>query len=383
MEQINAGILKLMTFAPGAHVNMTKNDFTTKREEPTFDALLEQKSGEARSEVVNDRKRPDEPSEKKTETEEVKTDKEPAAEKKEEENCDIAREAASSQIVWLMGQNNQDLLVERQEDVAVIEQPMIFATNDEPATELGEITLPHMAQEVQATTLQTADTVPEGTFEAEVEAIVEAAPEAVAPETEANVGGEQNFETDVEIHVTGRDTDETGGEAAVETPLFEAVEAAPIKVAEAPERPQETRNVEQQVTEKLTDLLDGGDKRVELQLEPIELGKLTIELKRSENGTLNILINAENLETRHLLEKHISNLQEALFERGQQSVQITVERGEESQRQDGQQQHNDFQDDGSNRQNEQQQRRNNHTSGEDFLQQLRLGLIPIEDEDED
>ena len=79
----------------------------------------------------------------------------------------------------------------------------------------------------------------------------------------------------------------------------------------------------------------------------------------------------------------MTGLQEALAERGQQNVQITVNQNEESQRQDNNaNQRNDFQD-GSNGRQSEQRRRDDHRSGEDFLQQLRLGLIPIEEEDEE
>lgn len=342
-------------------------DFSAKREEPTFDVLLEQKTNQARSEVVTekDRKRPS--SEDETEQKEVKTEKTEKAEKSEkdeEQNCDVAREAASSQIVWLMGQNNQDLLVTKQEDVAIVEQPMLIVVNDEPAAELGELEIPQLTAENA------------GELNVEYAEIVQ---EIEQPEISTDIGGQEATDAGLEIRVTGDDAEEIGGEAAVEAPLFENVEAAPIKVAEAPERTQEETPIERQVTEKLSDAIRSGETRVELQLEPLELGKLTIELTHSENGALNILINAENAETRTLLERHINSLQEALVERSQNSVQITVDRSEESQRQE---QNNDFRDGSNNRHNE-QQRRDGQRSGEDFLQQLRLGLIPIEDEEED
>ena len=121
---------------------------------------------------------------------------------------------------------------------------------------------------------------------------------------------------------------------------------------------------------------------MQIQLEPVELGKLTIELTRSEDGTLSVLLDAEKAQTRGLLEKHMGTLQETLAERGQKVAQIIVERGEEAQRQDNQQRE-DF-NDGRNGQQQQQeqQRRDDRREGLDFLQQLRLGLIPLEDEED-
>lgn len=43
MEQVNAGIIKLMNLPGSAHVNGNMADFGAKRE-PIFDALLEQKN---------------------------------------------------------------------------------------------------------------------------------------------------------------------------------------------------------------------------------------------------------------------------------------------------------------------------------------------------
>lgn len=383
MEQITNGILKLMNFPTGSHVNMTRDEFGTKREEPTFDALLEQKSGEARSEVVNNRRKPKESDEKDPATEEVRTQKNPEAEKDQEESCDVAREAASAQIVWLVGQNNQDLLVQRQEDVAVIEEPMLIVTNDTPAAQLSELVIPQPAAETETLAeIPEEGMIPAAEGELIPEQTVEIVQKAAEPQIETGFDGREAEKADVEIRVTGEEeAEETSGETAVEAPLFKDVEATPIKVAEAPERTGESAPVERQVAEKLTNLLDSGETRVEIQLEPLELGKLTISLTRNEDGVLNILLSAESVQTRDLLERHMGSLQEALFERGQQSVQITVDRNEESQRQDGQQR-NDFQDGSNDRRNE-QQRRDDRPSGEDFLQQLRLGLIPIEDEEED
>lgn len=381
MEQINAGILKLMQIPGAAHMNGTKTDFGADRGDVTFDVLLEQKTNEVRTEVVNDRRKPDS-TEKETGKEEVKTEKTPAAGKDEEENYDVAREAASAQIVWLMGQNAQELLVPEQENVASIEQPMLIVETDEPIANPGEIEIPQLMSEIQTVAeLPTEELVSAAEGELIPEQTVESVQQTVEPQIETNVSGQGTEEPVVELKVSRNDADEKTGEAAVETPLFEDVEAAPIKVAEAPERTRESEPVERQVTEKLTNLLSSAETRVEIQLEPLELGKLTIELTHSTDGTLNILLSAENAQTRGLLERHMGSLQEALIERGQQSVQITVDRGEESQRQDNQQ-NNNFQD-GSNGRQSEQHRRNDQRSGEDFLQQLRLGLIPVEDEEED
>lgn len=384
MDQINRSILKLMNIPAGAHVNAGKTDFGASRGEPMFDVLLEQKAGEARSEVVDEKPKQSETSEREEAREDVKVEKDRPVkdEKNEEETCDIAREAASSQIVWLNQGNAGELLVEKQEPVVTLEPPTIFALTDEPVQPQDQAAIlsgiPQAAAE--ETTEELIPTGEEGfTLETAVE--VEETVETVQTETNTNTAGSdlEGFDKSVQMK---REGEESVEEAVEGTPLFEKVEAAPVKVAEAPERARESENVAEQVTVKLDQMLASGETKLELQLEPLELGKLTIELTQSADGTVSILLNAENADTRGLLERHIHNLQEALTERGQQNVQITVERGEESQRQDNQQR-DDFRDGSNGRQNEQQQRHEHRSHGDDFLQQLRLGLIPIEEEDDD
>ncbi len=383
MEQINGGILKLMNIPAGAHINAGKADFSANRE-PVFDALLEQKAGEARSEVVSEKSEKRERPEREEAREDTKVEqKEKPVKDEEEETCDIAREAASSQIVWLTQGNAGELLVERQEPVATIETPAIFALTDEPVQGEAEALLSQMTGVPQTTAEEPVEElIPTGEegFSLETAAEIETAVENVQPETDTAENNLEGF--DKAIQVKRSDGEEVSEEAVEGTPLFDKVEAAPVKVAEAPERARASEEVTEQVTVKLDQMFESGETRLELQLEPLELGRLTIELTQNADGTVSILLNAENADTRGLLERHIHNLQEALTERGQQNVQITVERGEEAQRQDNQQR-DDFRDDGNGRQQEQQQHRDNRSHGDDFLQQLRLGLIPIEDEDDD
>ena len=383
MDQINAGILKLMN-NPGAIVAGKKADFGANRE-PIFDVLLNQKNNQVRTEVVSDRKRKPESSEKETGGEKISEKKETGGEKSEEENYDLAREVAVGQIIWVANPQLEELRVPEQQDVAVIEQPLIVGISDEPGAVLGEEAMAQIADKLPVIEgLPEVEAAPEMETEVMPEQIVETVSEEAQPQLQTNVGEQTSKDTSVEISVTEHEGDEPDVEVtAAETPLFEEVEAAPIKVAEAPERAEKAPEVEKQVADKLVSVFESGETKVEIRLDPAELGKLTIELTRNEDGTLNILLDAENMQTRGLLERHVTGLQEALAERGQQNVQITVNQNEESQRQDNNaNQRNDFQD-GSNGRQSEQHRRDDHRSGEDFLQQLRLGLIPIEEEDEE
>ena len=372
MEQINRGILLRKQFAAGAHIKATRMEVGMTREEPIFDALLGQKNEQYSNEVVEKPKK-SETVEDTQEKEEPKSEA-PAERGDEEETCDVAREAAAAQIVWLIEPNAAHLKVEAQpEKVATIERPMIISTNDEPTQSLEDLLGTQMENLVgESEELVVTEPV-----------VAESFQEVMQMDTTDNAQGNSDLAMDIEVTTT--DGEETNAEAVVvETPLFEGVETTPIKVAEAPERTEQSVPVNQQVVEKLSTMVETGETSVQIQLEPVELGKMTIELTRSSDGTLTVLLDAENAQTRSLLEKHMGSLQEALADRGQKVVQITVEHNEESQRQENQQ-HNDFRD-GQNQngqqQEQQQQRRDARHNSTDFMQQLRLGLIPLEEEDE-
>jgi flagellar hook-length control protein FliK len=130
--------------------------------------------------------------------------------------------------------------------------------------------------------------------------------------------------------------------------------------------------VEQQVVKQVTESLSQGETKVEIQLSPSSLGKVTVEMTQQKDGTLHIALSAENTHTKALLEQHTGNLQTLVGNQTQKPVQVEV-----SQRQDSQ--HN-LQDDGQNGQSgyQQQERRQQKQNSEDFLQKLRLGLLPLD-----
>lgn len=170
------------------------------------------------------------------------------------------------------------------------------------------------------------------------------------------------------------------GEAKPE-PVFHDVQAAPVKVGETvrESRTEETPDVERQLDSGLAQALEQGESRVELQLTPEHLGTVRVEITRTAEGTVRIALSAQSGETRSLLEKHADGLRAALGSRTQSEVQVEVRKDEGSQRRD------DHPYEGHNGQNRQQQERRHREHpgrAEDFLQQLRLGLIPSEDAQE-
>lgn len=178
-------------------------------------------------------------------------------------------------------------------------------------------------------------------------------------------------EVDAEVDAETVETEEG-------TRLFAQVDTAPVKVSETA-APMETANtapaapVEKQVEVAVAQAMENGETKVEVFLEPAELGKVKIELVQQKDGTLHITLHAENSNTRAMLERDAGTLQAALRSATQQETQVDVPRQEET-RQDAWQ-------DGHNRQEQQQQqqRRNSQRDGEDFLHQLRLGLAPLDE----
>ena len=364
MEQITNGMLEVVRHVGIPRMTPGKTDIVSNGDND-FGRLLDRRQIECKRDKFSEKKEP---------ADSTAPPRKPEAEKKsepgsEEETCDAAREAACAQIVWLMPEVTTEEQVVMQEvnvELVVGEAVEVIHTDGE-AVQMQEILQP---QETAAVTEEMAET---GLDIQQTVVATDETPEPEITEQETKPFVEK-VETKVETEV---ETDETGVESvAVEAPLFKDVEAAPIKVAEAPVK-AEASDATKQVSQKLTGALEAGESRVEIQLTPESLGKVTIELTRSADGALSIVLNAENEQTRELLSKHVSTLQESIVDRGQQNVQIEINRGEESQNQQNTQQ--DLQD-GKNGNHPEQQRRQQENDNDDFLQQLRLGLIDIQEE---
>ena len=168
----------------------------------------------------------------------------------------------------------------------------------------------------------------------------------------------------------------TGAEQAPQR-IFHDVKAAPVKVGEVYDAPKaEESNVARQVDAGLAQALERGDSMVRIQLTPENLGSVTVEITRSAEGMIRVALSAHSSETRGLLERHAGELQGMIANRTQQSVEVEVQRQQESQQ--SQQQnydgHNGHAQDGQQR----RQHRHEQANSQDFIQQLRLGLIPMD-----
>ncbi len=264
-----------------------------------------------------------------------------------------------------------------------------------PMQQAAEVVVPQQqAAEVKvdidnaAVDVKGAETLPDGTQQAPTEEIpeVQAKPQPERQEmtSEFDEGKtEQAVEAPKAEKALADDTAETET-VTEEAPaqVFKDVEAVPVKVAEAPEKPVEiqSNDAPEQIADKIEIPLKEGESRVVLNLTPESLGKVTVEITRSSDGSLNVLLSASNTKAASLLEQHSSGLQHLLAAKNDGEVQIEVRGGQESQQhfldpngRNGQQHQQQEQEQNRNQQEQPQNERQVH----DFIQQLRLGLVGI------
>lgn len=263
----------------------------------------------------------------------------------------------SEQLGEILNGQSQ-IFAEGDEFSGVLEPPPEIMQPGDPLTE--EQMAGEPVTENVAAILEKTDTVAAKTT-------VDTAPQEVVS-TATTVKTEEDDNT--QVKVTGHETAPT---------LFRNLQSTPIKVGEVFQDDQvEAEDVNTQLAQQIIPAVEQGQTKVELQLNPETLGSVKVEITQSENGALHVAISAQNSEARNLLSRNADSLQSLLAARSQAPVQVEVQRQEESQQ--PQQQNYDGHN-GAPSQQQQQQKQSEHAkSGEDFLHQLRLGLV---DETED
>lgn len=163
--------------------------------------------------------------------------------------------------------------------------------------------------------------------------------------------------------------------------LFHDVKAAPVKVGDTYDVEQADKaDVARQIDAGLAQALAKGESMVRIQLTPESLGSVTVEITRSAEGLIRVALNAHSGETRSLLERHAGELQGMLSSRTQQDVEVSVQHNQESQQNQNQHPYDGRNGHGQGGQEERRQsRREQSEGGQDFMQQLRLGLIPADE----
>ncbi len=171
-------------------------------------------------------------------------------------------------------------------------------------------------------------------------------------------------------------------EAAGQTQtVFAEVDAVPVKVreAEAPLEPQ-ADDAADKLAAKLNQALSQGESRVTVNLNPANLGTMTVEMTRMADGTLNVVLSVVTEKAANLLQQHSNSLQNLLQAGNQGQVRVEVEN--RTPEDAAQQFLNPDQEQGKEQQqqNERRQRPENDNPAAaqvDFMQQLRLGLVDL------
>lgn len=215
---------------------------------------------------------------------------------------------------------------------------------------------------------------PAGAPTASVEESVFPAQSALTSQsTNENSGGEtagfgtsrQSRDTELQVFYSG---DSSAG------PVFRNVETAPVKVGETLAVDTQSPEMDTRITDQIGTALEHGAQRVEIKLTPENLGPVVIDLTRSQDGTLQVVLHTATEKAASLLTQHSAALSELLHANTQAPVQVQVQRQEETNLY--QQQYQDRQ----GGQNPEQQERRHRQQSEDFLQQLRLGLVPLDEQ---
>lgn len=160
-------------------------------------------------------------------------------------------------------------------------------------------------------------------------------------------------------------------------PVFHEEVRTPVKVGEsyepvAPEEPE----APQQLADRLMQMMSQGDTRVEIALSPENLGPMTIEITRLQDGALHVVLGAVSQKATTLLQQNSANLHSLLAANQEGEVRIEV------QQQEPQQPMEQFlnPDEQGKQQPQQQHKPQKQAETEDFIGQLRLGLVEQEDE---
>lgn len=160
---------------------------------------------------------------------------------------------------------------------------------------------------------------------------------------------------------------------SVAKPLFQQVEHTPIKVGETPQANAESADFEQEMAKPILKSLEQGSQTLEIKLAPAHLGSVTVTLTQTPEGALQVVLVTATDKTARLLSEHAGGLTNLLRAGTQANIQIEVQQSEQGQYNQEDHQHQGQRDP---REQEQRQQNRQHTS-DNFLQQLRLGLLPF------
>ena len=246
--------------------------------------------------------------------------------------------------------------------VEMAETAPVLSMQEQPVMPQTEQPVTSAVQNAPVTELPTQQQVPEGSIQTETSATAEQDSFAAAQDQSDNQTVPQEDFPQV--------TDSTGN---WQSPLFDQTEQMPVKVGESVtvDTTAPASQLEQDLGKVLNRSLENGEQRLEIQLSPANLGTVTAEFVRSPEGTLHVVLRAENPEAAKLLGDHAGALGLLLQDGTHNEVRVEVPQPQ----QDQQLWQQPDQESGRQQQQQQQQHRAARQETESFLHQLRLGLV--------
>ena len=231
---------------------------------------------------------------------------------------------------------------------------------------------PALAGEAESTVQTEVLPAAEDGGTATAQAVTPAARESGA-QTPADAGETAGRPAGGEQELPELDSVQTEGAAQ---PLFDRTEHMPVKVGEADTLDATEPDFAPRLAQAITEAEQEGARHVELKLAPEHLGKLSVELTQGKDGVLHIVFHAENEQAMKLLQEHSATLVSMLHGSHSGEIQVEVPRPQQGEQPWQQPEQQPGQQHGRNPQEQGRQRQ----STEDFLQQLRLGLLGVEAE---
>ena len=231
---------------------------------------------------------------------------------------------------------------------------------------------PALAGEAESTVQAEVLPAAEDGGTATAQAVTPAARESGA-QTPADAGETAGRPAGGEQELPELDSVQTEGAAQ---PLFDRTEHMPVKVGEADTLDATEPDFAPRLAKAITEAEQEGARHVELKLAPEHLGKLSVELTQGKDGVLHIVFHAENEQAMKLLQEHSATLVSMLHGSHSGEIQVEVPRPQQGEQPWQQPEQQPGQRHGRNPQEQGRQRQ----STEDFLQQLRLGLLGVEAE---
>lgn len=256
-------------------------------------------------------------------------------------------------------------------------QPLLTQTG-ESAQELADVVpaAPVSQEQSAMPEAQAAQTTPKGEMlqthdQSAQQAVVQPQTDAAAADQPAVEAPRQNADP-----MEGEVLQAQAG--SVEQPLFQETDSMPQRVGDAPVLDTQAEEFDTQMSREVTSALKTGQQHLELRLTPENLGSVVVEMSRSPEGLLHVVLHTESEQAAKLLSEHSSTLGLMLQSSQQGEVRVEVQRPETDQRPWQQPDQNGGQNSGSHNGRGQQEQQQNAPDPERFLQQLRLGLIPAE-----